>query len=131
MNDNLETLPLHFIIGSGRSGTTLLMMLLNNMEGICATPELKQIIYLKSKHNKNNGTANIKAIKGFLEEVQKSVTNPINNFDLKKVLNKLDGFKYSHYPELSKKIHLTLHQKTASEVSAIIDKNNLYSFYII
>ena len=36
--------PIHFIIGPGRSGTTLLMMLLNHTKGVIATPEVKHVM---------------------------------------------------------------------------------------
>ena len=41
--------PIHFIIGPGRSGTTLLMMLLNHTKGVIATPEVKHVLFLKNK----------------------------------------------------------------------------------
>ena len=130
MNDLLRAIPLHFIIGSGRSGSTLLMMLLNNSNGLIATPELKHIVYLQSKHPKNNGIANREEIEKFLMEAKQSATNPLNHFDLECVMEELKEFSYQHYSELSKKMHLSLHQKNTKEVRAIFDKNNLYSFYI-
>jgi hypothetical protein len=44
LNNKLDNLPLHFIVGAGRSGTTLLRAMLNAHPNICCTPEVKPVM---------------------------------------------------------------------------------------
>ncbi len=129
-NTLLRKIPIHFIIGPGRSGSTLLMMLLNNSNKVIASPEIKHILYLKKSHKLKNGKANQKIIEKYLKEIAQGISNPLNKINLDQVLRDLNTFHYKHYNELSKKIHLSLHEKEEQEVDVIFDKNNLHTFYI-
>ena len=133
MKDNeidLSKLPIHFIIGSGRSGPTLLMMLLNHSKGIAATPEVKHVLYFRKKFNRNSGTVDSKNVLRYFDKVKESVSNPLNYFDTQDISNTLRDYKFKDYASFSKSLHLNLHRKLAEETHAIFDKNNLYSFYL-
>lgn len=41
----LDTIKINFIIGTGRSGTTLLVVLLNQLKNCIATPEIHHFIF--------------------------------------------------------------------------------------
>ncbi len=123
--------PIHFIIGPGRSGTTLLMMLLNHTKGVIATPEVKHVLFLKNKVQfSSDKLVSIKPVRDFFSTIKKSSSNPLNQFDIHSLENELSDIQIENYADFAKQVHLSLHQKKANETNLIIDKNNLYTFYI-
>jgi len=123
--------PIHFIIGPGRSGTTLLMMLLNHTNGVIATPEVKHVLFLKDRVKiPPTKLVNLRPVVDFFSIIKKSVSNPLNQFDIELLEKDLSSIHVENYPDFAKQVHLSLHQKSASETTVIIDKNNLYTFYV-
>ncbi|MCF8407871.1 MAG: sulfotransferase [Crocinitomicaceae bacterium] len=123
--------PIHFIIGPGRSGTTLLMMLLNHTQGVIATPEVKHVLFLKSRVKFSSKKLDtIQPIHDFFSTIKKSSSNPLNQFDLNQLVSELCDIRIENYANFAKQVHLSLHKKTALETDLIIDKNNLYTFYV-
>ncbi len=123
--------PIHFIIGPGRSGTTLLMMLLNHTKGVIATPEVKHVLFLKDRVQlSSTKLIDLQPVVDFFSAVKKSVSNPLNQFDIELLEKNLSSLQLANYPDFAKQVHLSLHQKSASETTVIIDKNNLYTFYV-
>ena len=45
-----DKINIHFIIGPGRSGTTLLAMIFNNHKDCVSAPEIKHFVYFYKKH---------------------------------------------------------------------------------
>jgi hypothetical protein len=123
--------PIHFIIGPGRSGTTLLMMLLNHTRGVIATPEVKHVLFLKNRVKfSSNKLDTIQPVHDFFSTIKKSESNPLNKFDIDQLELELENKNFENYSDFAKQVHLSLHQKKATETNLIIDKNNFYTYYV-
>jgi hypothetical protein len=127
----LDEVAMNFIIGPGRSGTTLLVMLLNEIEGCVASPEIKHTMYFYKSYR------NIKAIdqqlldnyQDYLHSYKKASNNPIYKID--PILpSKLVDNGIDNYADLSRAIHLHLHSHKNKEITTVFDKNNFYTFFI-
>jgi len=129
--DKLEDIAMNFIIGPVRSGTTLLVMLLNEIEECIATPEIKHIIYFYKKYK------NVKSIdydllvdyQNYLATYRKASNNPLYRFNGVLNTDTLPSGKIN-YAKLSKAIHLQLHSKQFKTIRTVFDKNNFYTFYV-
>jgi hypothetical protein len=109
----------------------LLMMLLNHTRGVIATPEVKHVLFLKDRVKlTSTNLVNLRPVLDFFSTVKKSVSNPLNQFDIELLEKDLNSIHVENYPDFAKQVHLSLHQKSASETTVIIDKNNLYTFYV-
>jgi hypothetical protein len=131
-NSELDQIQMNFIIGPGRSGTTLLMMLLNASDQCVATPEIKHTLYFYNKF-KNITCSNDELQEMYLMYFQlfkKSSTNPLYSIDLDKIKGVFDSKLQQNYGQLNKRIHIALHQKEPTALKSIIDKNNLYTFHV-
>jgi hypothetical protein len=120
-----------FIIGMGRSGTSLLTNMLHCHENIIATPENEFIISFKSKFEKKD-FSKLEVVEEFVA-VLKTNYNKVLSFweptiELKNAIISLSDKSfasvckqvYLHYPFLENK----------NSISYIVDKNPVYSLYI-
>jgi len=131
-NSELDQIQMNFIIGPGRSGTTLLMMLLNASNQCVATPEIKHTLYFYNKF-KNITCSNDELQEMYLmyfRLFKKSSTNPLYSIDLDKIKDVFDSKLQQNYGQLNKRIHIALHKKEPTALKSIIDKNNLYTFHV-
>jgi hypothetical protein len=130
-SEELDKIEVNFIIGPGRSGTTLLVMLLNEIEGCVASPEIKHVIYFyksfKNIHSVDNKT--ITAYKNYLFAYKKASNNPLYQF-CDTLPSDLFSDKIKNYANLSKAFHLQLHSHKLKKISTVFDKNNFYSFFV-
>jgi hypothetical protein len=130
-NEELDKIKMNFIIGPGRSGTTLLMMLLNYSDECVATPEIKHLIYFYKRFGTMKQISPEMKIEyeKYFSLFKVSSSNPLYQIDKEKVLSAFEGNESCDYGQLNKKIHLLLHNKTSSKIQSIVDKNNLYTFH--
>ncbi len=130
----LDTISINFIIGHGRSGTTLLLHILNEHPNCIASPEIKHIIYFYKKYNtvKIVSPQLINDLKQYLLLLKQNkrflLSDPLS-------YSYLDDLKIGEaitYSQVSKLFYLCLMEgKTSvSEINCIIDKNPYYTFYI-
>lgn len=135
--EQLEQLPIHFIIGAGRSGTTLLNAILNAHPSVSCTPEAKKplMTFYTYAHKQPLPTRIIKDFKSFVKKrYNKKQEQNGQSFsfdeawfgDLAVNLPKLS------YANFAKQVLLTLNaqQKPADKVQILIDKNPTYTFTI-
>lgn len=131
-NTEVDQIQMNYIIGPGRSGTTLLMMLLNASKHCIATPEIKHTLYFYDRY-KNMTRSNKVMYELYLEYFnlfKKSSTNPLYAIDLEKIIKVFEAELDQNYAQLTKRLHLALHKKEPANLSCIVDKNNLYTFHV-
>ncbi len=127
MHQKKEIEPIHFIIGPGRSGTTLLMMLLNNHMDLIASPEIKHILFFYEKY-KSCIRFNHKIKTDFINyfrELKTASLNPMFQFDEKKIYEINENISFADF---CIEIHKVLHFN--KPVKAIIDKNPFYTQHV-
>jgi hypothetical protein len=131
--DELDNIKMNFIVGPGRSGTTLLVYVLNQNKACVATPEIKHLIFFYKKYKgvKKVSQALIDEYKLILKKYAKSnkffVSDSIpTHLDLLKVGDEIN------YSRLTKLFYLCLtpEKNNISEIKVIVDKNPYYTFYI-
>jgi hypothetical protein len=125
-----SNIDIHFIIGSGRSGTTLLSHILNNHKNCVSTPESKHLLFFYNKYKT-------------LSEVSQTLLNDLHDYfsvflqsegiqDFHSSINSTLKLKIGdklNYFELSKKLYFAFAnpQKKLDAVTCIIDKNPTYT----
>lgn len=127
LHQKKEIEPIHFIIGPGRSGTTLLMMLLNNHQDLIASPEIKHILFFYEKYKsciRFNHEIKTEFINYFIE-LKTASLNPMFQFDEKKIYDIKENLSFADF---CVEIHKALHFN--KPVKAIIDKNPFYTQHI-
>lgn len=133
MRNDLNKIPIHFLIGMGRSGTTLLTMILNEHREIISTPEnnfllyffnnFRHKIFIKEEEKKSFVTY---FSKRFNEVI--SIWKPDRNFFEKVFENNPGGISYR---DLCKLIYLSNKSHSdRKEVRMIVDKNPVYSLHL-
>lgn len=133
--EKLNTDHIHFsyIIGIGRSGTTLLSKLLNYHKQCLVSPELEFAVFFMGHFgSKTRFTeAEYKTIVRFFElyALRHPVLKEILNTD--KLFEELRGQEFSDYASLIKFLHLrfNIYQKPIEEIRLIIDKNPSYTLH--
>lgn len=133
---NLETLDkisLNFIVGSGRSGTTLLVYIFNQNKYCVASPEIKHFLHFYKKY-KNVTHVTQKLIDDYglylktYYQDKKLFMSP--NADA--ALKMLKIGSEINYTRLTKLIYfcLTEEKQDIHRINVIIDKNPYYTFYL-
>ncbi len=141
--EQLEQTNLHFIIGSNRSGTTLLTTILNAHPQVFATPEMRFVMALYNPYFYKN-----KLSPRIATDIRQYVTLLFNSentneqinawrklisFDEQVLLNfdlaSLDDFDYASISKLFL-LNLKITNKDTSHVKTIVDKNPNYIFYV-
>lgn len=137
--EQLDDTPIHFIIGAGRSGTTLLTAVLNAHPNICCTPEVKPIMtfytpYAQQKPLSQNLATDFHYFlqlrhKAALKKKQDSGRNLFDKKwfdDLQEQLPQLSYANFAKYILLS----LNPYQKKTEDIKTLIDKNPTYTFCV-
>ncbi len=131
--NELNDIPMFFIVGRGRSGTTMLQNILDSNENVILPLESKLIIHLKKKYFKNTNWHKQK-VNEFLNDLYKEIsfnrTWGINIQDLKSQIERLPKEQIT-FEILCKLIYLnykSIYNK--KKVLIIGDKNPSYSLFI-
>lgn len=129
----IEKLPIVFIIGRGRSGTTLLQTIFDANPSVITANESPFIIHLKQKYSIINNWSSDK-IDEFIVDLYKDVKFAqlwgIDQTQLKKRIIQYP-INELHFSILCKLVYLTiLSPFPKDKIKLIIDKNPIYSFFI-
>jgi hypothetical protein len=131
MQQNNKQPNIAFLIGMGRSGTTLLTNMLNSHVNLVATPENKFLIFTYHTFYKKNFN-NISTINSFLKVFNYNLNKVISIWKpLPKVKEDLVGLRDKNFANVCKSVYLNYpFIGTKSEINYIIDKNPDYSLHI-
>ncbi len=128
--DLIKKIPMLFVMGKERSGTTLLQTLLDSNPNIVAPPESEFIILLYPRFGKiKNWTE--KDVLNFIEELFKDpfIAN-IWRLNRDQITSKLLSIKdYADYPSICKVIYYTMRGEK-DNILWISDKNPMYVIFI-
>ncbi len=121
-----------FILGMGRSGTTLLTNMLNSHPKVIATPENEFMLFSYSSFLKKRFD-NETTIKAFLNLFSYNFSKIVSiwkpSADLKKDIYQLQDKTYANVCKLTY-LNFPLAHKNKADVSYVIDKNPIYSLHI-
>jgi hypothetical protein len=131
--DKPDNIKIHFILGPGRSGTTLLIHILNNHKNCVSSPEYKHLLlFYKKYHNMTEVTPQL------LADAKKYLTTKLQTEDVanyEHYLNEDSPFTIGekiNYFEFCKRIYFSFGHpgKDKSKITTIIDKTPAYSFQV-
>lgn len=134
----LDATRLHFIVGAGRSGTTLLSLMLNAHPHISCTPEVKQLLTFYKNYSPQPIVATEQYIANF-EQYQavrykgKSNKGIFWSFDMPQFIAQLRQYAGRlNYPQVGKLFLRSVKtaQKQDEQIKAIVNKNPDFTFYI-
>jgi hypothetical protein len=134
LNNNPENnLPkIAFIVGMGRSGTTLLTNMLNSHPEIISTPENEFILFSFSTFLKKN--FNIAAhIQSFINLFNYKFSKIVSIWEPSPELkNDIQNLKEKNYANCCKQVYLNypLANKNKNTVKLVVDKNPIYSLHL-
>ena len=131
--EEINKIPMVFIVGMGRSGTTLLRTILDANSETLFPPEAKVIIHLKQRYNHKKKWTN-QLIDNFLDDLYTEVKFAknwnINITDLRNQILKYD-LKDINFPILIKLIYLNFPSNfDKKSIKVLGDKNPSYSLFI-
>lgn len=129
----LDKIKIHFIIGPGRSGTTLLAMIFNNHKDCISAPEIKHFIYFYNKY-RNVTTISQELINDLIKYFKIIDSSKNNNYFDTNCNNIIKDIKVGDnitYSQLTKFLYISLYQskRDLDSISFIIDKNPFYTFH--
>ncbi len=132
--NKLDRIHVNFIIGLGRSGTTLLVVLLNQNPNCIATPEIHHFIHFYKKYKKIDCVSQelIDDYKDYVNRFFNYKKNPLIGPPNDSLINSLEIGQNITYTQLTKLIYLGLFgQKGVSDsINVIVDKNPYYTLQI-
>lgn len=133
MNNNTHTkLPdIAFIVGMGRSGTTMLTSMLNMNEQVIATPENEFIMFSYSYFKAKNFSS-VKQANFFSTIFNYDFNNVINIWKPVGLVSKIANLKDKTFANVCKLVYLCypLSNKNSEKVNWVIDKNPSYSLHM-
>lgn len=127
----LEQLPIHFIIGAGRSGTTLLGAILNAHPHISCTPEVKPVMTFW--HHSSKSTLDNSILRDFKQFLRlryggKKQENSVYDQTWFEETNRaIDHFSYKNFAKYAL-LSLNPGGKELAAIKVLIDKNPSYTF---
>jgi len=129
---HLDKVGMNFILGPGRCGTSMLMLMLNEHTQAICTPEMKHALYFYSKYK--SVTVITQELK---EDVARFCTELLNaakvkviyTLNLAALLEDLKTGESTNYAALCKRIYLAFEYKSKNPegITTIIDKNPYYT----
>lgn len=130
----LDDIKVNFIAGPGRSGTTLLVYVLNQSENCVATPEIKHLLFFYRKYKDVNVISEklIAELKRYLYFFKSNKQFSLSSPESKTWLDVLEPGQSINYSQLSKLFYLSLieDKNDINTINCIVDKNPYYTFYI-
>lgn len=131
--DHLDKIKINFIIGAGRSGTTLLALIINHHPNCISTPELKHFLYFYKKYkNMRMVTQELLDDLGkYFAVVGANKKNVLFHTDDNFYLKNLSPGQKMSYAQLTKFIYIGFFAsaKDMTEITCIVDKNPFYTFH--
>ena len=127
--NKIRDIPMVFIVGCGRSGTTLLQTMINSHPRIVATPECVFIVLLYSRFGKIKSWKE-KDILQFVDALYKLPFFALWLIKKEELTrNLLSVMKFADYPLVCKMVYYKMKQDK-DEISVVVDKNPIYSLFI-
>lgn len=131
--EKLDRIKVNFIIGPGRSGTTLLMNVLNQSKHAVATPEIKHLLFFYRKYKNVSVVSRelISDLNKYLTRAKTSRPIALASPGETSLLDLLIPGELITYSRLSKLFYLSLisDKNDMDSISCIVDKNPYYTFY--
>ena len=128
-----NNIKIHFIIGSGRSGTTLLFHILNNHKNCVSSPEFKHLLlFYKKYHDMKEVTAELlKDVEQF-GTIMKDADDMSDYYDYSNSKFSLTLGEKINYFEFCKRVYYVLanNKENTNQITTIIDKNPNYTLYV-
>jgi len=130
----LDDIKINFIIGIGRSGSTLLVSILNQHPNCISTPELHHFIRFYKKYKNVNFVSEslISDYKNYLDLFFSYKVNPLIGPKNNTLLNSLKVGEKISYSQLTKLIYLGMYgdKGLSNDIAVIVDKNPYYTLQI-
>jgi hypothetical protein len=121
-----------FIVGIGRSGTTMLTNMLNSNPEVISTPENEFLLFTHSSF-KNKDFSSPKNVDSFLAVFEYDFNKVLSVWQPNpKVREEILNLKEKSYADVCKQVYLNypFSNKDNQAVKCIVDKNPVYSLYI-
>ncbi len=121
-----------FIVGMGRSGTTLLTNMLNLNPNVIACPENEFILFTQHTF-KNKNFENESTVNSFVNLFNYRFSKIISFWKPKQELKStILNLKDKSYPNVCKQVYLNypFAKNSPEQITCIIDKNPIYSLYM-
>jgi hypothetical protein len=129
----IEKIPIVFIIGRGRSGTSLLQTIFDAHPSVITANESVFILHLKQKYSRVKIWSEDK-INEFIVDLYKDLKFlHLWNVDQTLLRNKIKLYPINeiNFPILCKLVYLSVKSPfSKSKIALIVDKNPIYSFFI-
>lgn len=132
--ENSDNVNVHFILGPGRSGTALLMWILNTHPECIALPEIKHVTHFYQKY-KDVETVTLELITDMTAYFSKKIANKnlmIFAFNYQAFFEDLKIGQKISYDQLCRKIYMNYSSFLFPDkkIRVAIDKNPLYSMRV-
>ncbi|MBP6665160.1 MAG: sulfotransferase [Chitinophagales bacterium] len=132
--EQLDNTSVHFVIGAGRSGTTILTMILNAHPEVSCTPEVKQVMtfYKDYAHQNPVSEQYITDFEKYQKTRYKKMKGIFWGFDMDKYLNDLRNLNGKlSYAQAAKLFLLGVKtEQKNEEVKWVINKNPDFTFCV-
>lgn len=131
---HLDDIKINFIVGIGRSGSTLLVSILNQHPNCISTPELHHFIrfYRKYKNISFVSESLVSDYKNYLELFFSYKVNPLIGPGNYTILDSLKVGEKITYSQLTKLIYLGMYGEKGitNDITVIVDKNPYYTLQL-
>ena len=133
-SEKLNKININFIVGLGRSGTTLLVVLLNQYDNCIATPEIHHFIHFYKKYKNIDYVSQelIDDYKDYINRYFQYKKNPLIGPSNSTLIDSLEIGQKINYSQLTKLIYLGLFGQKGinNNINVIVDKNPYYTLEI-
>ncbi len=130
----LDKIRVNFIVGSGRSGTTLLVYVFNQHPNCIASPEVKHLMFFYKKYKNIEYVTEQLLIdyRNYLTLFKKNKKFLLASENTTSYLDDLVLGQPITYAQLTKLLYLCLVERKSdlNTINCIIDKNPYYTFYV-
>lgn len=128
-----DTIKLHFIIGSGRAGTTLLVHIFNHHKNCVSSPEIKHLLFFYRKyHNMTEVSADLIKDLEHYSTIIEQADDMSDYYNYSNSKFKLSIGEKINYFEFCKRVYFIFanHKSDTSLITTIIDKNPNYTMHV-
>lgn len=126
-------IKIHFILGSGRSGTTLLFHILNNHKNCVSSPEFKHLLFFYEKyHNMTEVTVDLIKDVEYYGSIMKQADDMSDYYDYSNSKFNISLGERINYFEFCKRVYFIFANNKAdtNQITTIIDKNPNYTLLV-